>query len=127
MARALLLALLIAGVSSQLKAQDRAAGEQVFKQCNICHQVGESAKNDVGPALNGVFGKQAGTASGYSYSAGFRNAALLWDESSLREYIKDPRSMFPGTKMSFAGLKDERKIADLLAYLKQFGADGKRK
>ena len=119
-------AVLTAGISSQSRAQEQAAGEVVFKQCNICHQVGENAKNEVGPILNGVIGRKAGTAPGFEYSPGFKSANLVWDDSSFREYIKDPRSMFPATKMLFAGLKDERKIADLLAYLKSFAADGKR-
>lgn len=107
-------------------AQDAAAGEVVFKQCNICHQVGENAKNEVGPVLNGVIGRKAGTAPGFDYSPGFKSANLVWDDASFREYIREPRSMFPATKMVFAGLKDDRKIADLLAYLKSFAADGKR-
>lgn len=124
--KSVIVAVLSAGISSQSLAQDQAAGELVFKQCNTCHQVGENAKNEVGPMLNGIIGRKAGAAPGYEYSPGFKSAGLVWDDTSLREYIKDPRSMFPGTKMVFAGLKDERKIADLLAYLKNFGADGKR-
>jgi cytochrome c len=115
-----------AAISPPALAQDQTAGELVFKQCNICHQIGENAKNEVGPVLNGIIGKRAGTASDYEYSPAFRNASLIWDDSAFKEYIKDPKSMFPGTKMAFAGLKDERKITDLLAYLKNFASDGKR-
>ena len=122
----ILAAMVIAAISSPAVAQDQAAGELVFKQCNICHQVGENARNEVGPILNGIIGKKAGTAPDYEYSPAFKNVSLVWDDSSLKEYIKDPKSMFPGTKMAFAGLKDERKIADLLAYLTKFTADGKR-
>jgi cytochrome c len=117
---------LTTGISSQSLAQEQAAGEVVFKQCNICHQVGENARNEVGPVLNGIIGRKAGTAPGFEYSPGFKTANLVWDDGSFREYIRDPRSMFPATKMVFAGLKDDRKIADLLAYLKSFAADGKR-
>jgi cytochrome c len=122
----IVISVLAATISAPCYAQDQAAGELVFKQCNTCHQVGEVAKNEVGPVLNGIIGRKAGTAPGYEYSPGFKSAGLVWDDSSFREYIKDPRSMFPGTKMAFAGLKDERKSADLLAYLKSFAADGKR-
>jgi cytochrome c len=125
-AKIVLAAVLAAGISSRSPAQEPAAGELVFKQCNICHQVGENAKNEAGPVLNGIIGRKAGTASGFEYSAGFKSAGLVWDDASFREYIKDPKSMFPGTKMVFAGLKDEHKVADLLAYLKSFAADGKR-
>jgi cytochrome c len=117
-----LLVMLAASVASPSNAQDHSAGEAVFKQCNICHQVGEAAKNEVGPVLNGIIGRRAGTAPGYEYSQGFKSAGLVWNEASLKEYIRDPKAMFPGTKMAFAGIKDERKIADLLAYLKQFPA-----
>ena len=122
----ILAAILAAGVSPQSQAQESAAGELVFKQCNICHQVGENAKNEVGPVLNGIVGRKAGTAPGFEYSPGFKSADLVWDDASLKEYIRDPRSMFPATKMSFAGLKDEHRLSDLLAYLKSFAADGKR-
>lgn len=99
----------------------------MFKQCSICHQVGEHAKNSVGPSLNGIIGRQAGTVPGYAYSQGFKSAGLTWDDDTLRSYISNPKSMFPATKMAFAGLTDSREIADLLAYLRQFAANGKRK
>jgi cytochrome c len=121
----ILAAILTAGIAPQSPAQDQAAGEVMFKQCNICHQLGENAKKEAGPVLNGMIGRKAGTAVGFDYSPGFKSANLVWDDASFREYIKDPKSMFPTTKMAFAGLKDERKVADLLAYLKSFAA-GKR-
>jgi cytochrome c len=119
-------ATVIAAISSPAVAQDQAAGELAFKQCNICHQVGENARNEVGPVLNGIIGKKAGTTPDYEYSPAFKNVNLVWDDGSLKEYIKDPKSMVPGTKMAFPGLKDERKIADLVAYLTRFAVDGKR-
>ncbi len=118
-------ALLLAGVG-QAKAQDAAAGERVFAQCRACHQVGETAKNAVGPTLNGLFGRTAGTIEGYNYSPANKNSGLTWDEATFRDYIKDPRAKIPGTKMVYAGLKDEKRIDDLIAYLKQFDAAGKR-
>ena len=107
-------------------AQDVAAGEKVFNKCRACHQVGETAKNLVGPALNGVIGQKAGTHEGYSYSAAMKDAGLTWNEATFAEYIQNPRGKVPGTKMIYAGLKDEKRIADLLAYLKQFDAAGKK-
>jgi cytochrome c len=118
-------ALLLAGVG-QAKAQDAAAGERVFAQCRACHQVGETAKNAVGPVLNGLFGRKSGTVEGYNYSPANKNSGLTWDEATFREYIKDPRAKIPGTKMVYAGLKDEQRVNDLVAYLKQFDAAGKR-
>lgn len=108
------------------QAQDAAAGEKVFAQCRACHQVGETAKNAVGPVLNGLFGRKAGTVEGYNYSPANKNSGLTWDEATFREYIVNPRAKIPGTKMVYAGLKDEQRINDLVAYLKQFDASGKK-
>ena len=101
-------------------AQDAAAGEKVFLVCKVCHQVGDSAKNAVGPVLNGLFGRKAGTVAGYSYSDANKNSGITWDEATFSEYIKDPKAKVPGTKMAFAGLKDEQKTKDLIAYLHTF-------
>ncbi len=121
-----ILPLLLLGLPSQASAQDAANGERVFTQCRPCHQVGETAKNTVGPVLNGLFGRQSGTAPGYSYSDANKNSGITWDEAVFAEYIKNPRAKIPGTKMIFAGLKDEARIKDLAAYLKQFDASGKK-
>jgi cytochrome c len=114
----------LASVSAH--AQDAAAGEKVFAQCRACHQVGEAAKNAVGPHLNGLFGRHSGAVEGYTYSAANKNSGITWDEATFREYIKDPRAKIPGTKMVYAGLKDEQRVNDLVAYLKQFDATGKK-
>lgn len=108
-------------------AGDVAAGEQVFKQCLPCHSIGPGAKNKVGPVLNGIDGRHSGTAPDYSYSTANKNSGITWDETTFKEYIKDPRSKIPGTKMVFPGIKDEKKVDDLWAYLKQFGPDGNKK
>lgn len=118
--------LAIAG-SSQVQAQDAAAGEKVFGVCKMCHQIGETAKNAVGPQLNGLIGRKSGTVAGYSYSAANKDSGITWDEATFREYIKDPKAKVPGTKMIYVGLKDEQKINDLVAFLKQFDAEGKKK
>jgi cytochrome c len=114
-------------VTSGARAQDAATGEKVFAVCKACHQIGETAKNAVGPVLNGVIGRPAGTYAGYSYSDANKNSGLTWDEATFRDYIKDPRAKIPGTKMIYPGLKDEQKTSDLLAFLKQFDTDGKKK
>ena len=107
-------------------AQDAAAGEKVFAKCKICHQIGEGAKNMVGPVLNGVVGRKAGTYPGYHYSDANKNSGITWDEATLKEYLKDPKAKVPGTKMVFPGLKSDEDIANVIAYLKQFGPDGKK-
>jgi cytochrome c len=107
-------------------AQDAAAGEKVFTKCKACHQIGEGAKDAVGPVLNGVVGRKAGTYPGYSYSEANKNSGLTWDEATLKEYLKNPRGKVPGTKMIFPGLPKDEDIANVIAYLKQFGPDGKK-
>jgi cytochrome c len=107
-------------------AQDAASGEKIFVQCRACHQIGENAKNAVGPVLNGLFGRKAGMIEGYSYSPANKNSGITWDEATFREYIKDPKAKIPGTKMTFPGLKDPKQIDDIVAYLKQFDSTGKK-
>lgn len=126
--RGLVLVALLAGVGAgEVRAQDAAAGEKVFGVCKACHQIGETAKNNVGPKLNGIIGRKSGTVEGYNYSKANKESGITWDEATFREYIKDPKAKIPGTKMIYAGLKDEQKINDLIAFLKQFDADGKKK
>lgn len=108
-------------------AGDAAAGEKVFLKCRACHQVGETAKNAVGPRLNGLFGRPAGSIEGYSYSPANKNSGIVWDEATFRDYIKGPQAKVPGTKMVFPGLKTDQEIDDIVAFLKQFDADGKKK
>lgn len=117
---------ILVGLATSAAAQDVANGEKVFAQCRACHQVGETAKNVVGPILNGLFGRKSGTIADYSYSPANKNSGITWDEATFSGYIKDPRATMPGTKMVFAGVKDESRIRDLIAYLKQFDASGKK-
>jgi cytochrome c len=105
---------------SDVQAQDAAAGEKVFAVCKACHQVGPTAKNAVGPVLNGLFGRTSGSVDKFAYSAANKSAHVHWDEATFAEYIKDPKAKVPGTKMVFPGLKDDQKIKDLTAYLHQF-------
>jgi len=108
-------------------AQDAAAGEKTFDgKCKVCHRVGEGAKNFVGPVLNGVVGRKAGTYPGYNYSEANKNSGVTWDEATLKNYLKDPKAAVPGTKMVFAGLSNEQDIDNVIAYLKQFGPEGKK-
>ena len=123
----ILVAALAAVAPGAALAQDAAAGEKVFAQCRACHQVGETAKNGVGPVLNGLFGRKSGTIEGYNYTDANKNSGIVWDEATFADYIKDPRAKIPGTKMVYAGLKDEQRIKDLIAYLKQFDASGQKK
>jgi cytochrome c len=126
MFRSMLLAVPLIGLTANAMAQDVAAGEKSFNKCRACHQVGETAKNTVGPILNGLFGRKSGTIAGYNYSEANKNSGLTWDDAVFSDYIKDPKGKIPGTKMSFSGIKNEQEIKDLTAFLKQFAADGKK-
>ena len=105
-------------------AQDVQKGENSFKKCLVCHAIGPGAKNKIGPELNGLDGRKAGTVPDYNYSDANKNSGIVWDDATFKEYIKDPRAKIPGTKMTFPGIKNEQEINDLWAYLKQFHADG---
>ena len=99
---------------------DAAKGEKVFNKCKACHAVGETAKNKVGPVLNGIVGAQAGQNPDFKYSDALLAKAsegLIWDEQSLEAFLRDPKELIPGSKMSFAGLRKDDEIANLIAYL----------
>ena len=114
------------GMGSAARAQDVAAGEKSFNKCRACHQVGERAKNTIGPVLNGLFGRKAGTVPGFNYTDANKNSGITWDDAVFAEYIRDPKAKIPGTKMVFAGIKNDKEIADLTAYLRQFDESGKK-
>jgi cytochrome c len=115
-------ALLAAASAHPARAQDAAAGELVFAKCKACHTASED-KNKVGPSLMGVIGRTAGTHAGFKYSPAMMDAGkggLIWDDAKLTEYLKNPKALVKGTKMAFAGLKEDADIANLIIYLKQF-------
>ncbi len=126
MRNVLLFVAVLVSLVNAASAQDPAEGEKIFVTCKTCHQIGEGAKNAIGPELNGVVGRKAGSVAGYSYSDANKNSGITWDEANLAEYLKDPKAKVPGTKMIFAGIKDEKKVQDLIAFLKQFDAAGKK-
>lgn len=95
-------------------------GAVVFHTCASCHQVGPDARGGFGPQLNGVFGRRAGTTPDYAYSEAMRHAGIVWNEATLRAYLRDPDKVVPGTRMRFWGISDERELAALLAYLKRY-------
>jgi cytochrome c len=113
--------------TSAAPAQDVAAGKTSFNKCLACHAVGEGAKNKVGPALNGLEGRKSGTVEGYSYSEANKNSGITWSKDVFLEYIKDPKAKIPGTKMIFAGIKNEKEAGDLWAFIAQYDKDGKIK
>jgi cytochrome c len=108
-------------------AQDATAGKSSFNKCMACHAIGAGAKNKVGPELNGIDGRKSGTAEGYSYSDANKNSGITWSKDQFLEYIKEPKTKIPGTKMVFAGIKNEKEANDLWAFLSQYDKDGKTK
>jgi cytochrome c len=117
-------AALIAASAGAAPAQDAAKGETSFHKCLPCHAIGDNAQNKIGPELNGLDGRHSGTVANFGYSDANKNSGIVWNEATFKEYIKDPRAIIPGTKMIFAGIKNEQEVNDLWAYVKQFDADG---
>lgn len=104
-----------------LDAELVAAGTKVFKKCKACHQVGDGAKNRVGPILNGIVGAQFGAVDGYKYSKALKARAsdgAVWDAVNLDAFLAKPKKWLKGTKMSFAGLKKDADRAAIIEFLK---------
>jgi cytochrome c len=126
-------AILAAWAASTIAAHaagDPAMGEQVFRQCGLCHTIGPHAAVKLGPPLNGVAGRVWGSWPHYGYSAGLvagHNAGKVWDDAALDQWLMAPQKMVPGTKMLFAGLHNPQQLADVVAYLKQFDEDGAKR
>jgi cytochrome c len=126
--KCLIIGAVVVVVSSAMAlAQDVEAGQTSFKKCQVCHDVGEAAKNKIGPILNGLDGRKSGSVEGYSFSDANKNSGITWSETTFKEYINDPRAKIPDTKMVFPGIKNEKEAGDLWAYLKQFDQNGKKK
>lgn len=106
--------------SPALAEGDAVAGKKVFKKCKACHSL-EEGKKKVGPSLFGVTGSAAGAVEGYKYSKAMLASGLTWDDETLAKYLTKPKALIPKTKMSFAGLKKEDDIANVIAYLKANG------
>ena len=109
--------LAVAGLASTAHAADPAAGKTVFSSlCSICHSA-QPGKNGVGPTLFGIVGSKTGAVPGFHFSPANQNANLTWDAATLDKYLQSPRTVIPGTTMTYGGLKDDTKRADLIAYL----------
>jgi cytochrome c2 len=114
----LTLALLLNLMPRPGAAADTAPGQTIFNRCKICHSL-DAGKNMVGPSLHGIFGRKAGTSDNFTYSEAMKSSGIVWDDDALTKYLRNPQEVVPGAKMAFPGLKDDKQIADLLAYLHQ--------
>lgn len=112
-----LLALGSTSALAAIPAGHAAHGAVVFHQCQLCHVI-TAGQNRVGPSLHGVVGRHSGIVPGYTYSSANKNSGIVWTEDKLFAYLENPRAYVPGTKMSFAGLKNPQDRADVIAYLK---------
>ena len=107
-------------------SQDADKGERAFRRCQACHAVGEGAQNKIGPQLNGIVDRAAGSVADFNYSDALMAQAeegLIWDEDSLNAFLTKPREFMKGTKMAFPGIRKEEDRLDLIAYLATFGDD----
>ena len=101
------------------QAGNAGRGERVFnQQCKTCHSL-EDGPSITGPTLHGMFGRKAGTAAGFEFSEAMIKSGIVWDETTLAEYSREPKAKVPDTKMVFNGIKRAGQLADLVAYLKQ--------
>ena len=109
------LALLTGAAAAQAQG-DAEKGEKVFNKCKTCHVVDEE-ENKIGPYLMGIFGRPAGSVEGFKYSDAMKNSGIVWEDDTIAAYLKEPKDYIPGNRMTFAGLRKDDEIADLLAYL----------
>jgi len=116
--------LMVQPANAQAGGANADKGKQVFNMCSPCHSIGPGAQNKIGPELNGLDGRHSGTVANFSYSDANKNSGIVWNEATFKQYIKSPSAMVPGTKMPFAGIRNQQEIDDLWAYIGQFDAQG---
>ena len=117
-ASALTVAVAVAAGGAQAQGNET-RGERLFnQQCKACHTLDKGGHNLVGPNLHGLFGRKAGSAD-YQYSEAMKKSGIVWDESTLTEYLKEPKGKVPGTKMTYIGLRQEQQQQDMIAFLEK--------
>lgn len=115
------------GVNAVAAQSQVELGEQKFPRCLPCHAIGEDAVDKVGPQLNGVLGRPIGGLNTYSYSQTLQQAnaaGMVWTPQTLTRLLKNTRHAFPGSFMTFAGMRHRADIEAIIAYLGSFAADG---
>jgi cytochrome c len=98
---------------------DVAKGKRVFNRCKACHNLTAAPRTRIGPNLDNIFGRTAGTSETFKrYSKALKGADFVWTEEKLDQWLLAPRTFLPGNKMAFAGLKKEEQRRDVIAYLR---------
>lgn len=110
---------LVLGMGTAQAEGDVAAGEKVFKKCRACHKVEEGKNSPVGPNLHGLFGRAAGTGDFKRYSKAMKESGVTWNEETIAAYLRDPKGYIPKNKMAFPGLKKDKDVDNVIAYLKE--------
>lgn len=114
--------LVIAPATGASAEGDPAAGQRVFNQCRACHNIEAGQPNKVGPSLHGVIGRKAGSVDGFRYSNAMKQKGeegLTWTEETLHPYLRNPREVVQGTSMAFPGIRNDKQLEDVIAYVKQ--------
>jgi cytochrome c len=109
-------ALALCAIAPAAAAPDALRGEQLYARCLACHAL---AYDRVGPRHCGLFGRLAGSVSGFEYSAAMKRSKIIWNETTLERFLADPLKTVPGTTMTYDGVADRKDRADLIAYLKR--------
>lgn len=118
-------AVIVAGLATAAapavaQSGEASKGQRVFNtQCRACHTLEKDGAQATGPNLHGLFGRKAGTSAGYAYSDAMKDSGIVWDDTTLADYNRDPKGKVPGTKMLYNGVKNAGQLADLVAYLKE--------
>lgn len=118
---AALLTTLAVPAMAQAPAGDAEAGQRVFAQCRACHTINEGGRNGVGSNLWNIYGRPAGAREGFRFSANMTELArggLTWDEANLRRFLTSPRDLVPNGSMTFAGIRNQEQLTNLIAYLR---------
>jgi cytochrome c len=111
-------AVLLAAAQGALAAGDPKKGQRVFNKCKACHSL-VAGQRRIGPTLYGMFGREAGTLDGFSFSSAMKKSKVVWTEKTLDQYLAKPREFMPGNKMAFPGLTKKEERDDVIAYLKE--------
>jgi len=118
-ASALTVAVAVAAGGAQAQGNET-RGERLFnQQCKACHTLEKGGASSLGPNLHGLFGRKAGTGTTYQSSEAMVKSGIVWDDATLVEYLKDPKGRVPGTKMIYAGMKQDAQQQDMVAFLKK--------